>query len=67
MAKIVKQKIHKRNKQWTSDERFDLQKCLKRQLNLTDTAKYLHCSISTIKREIDRNKVFKLNLKTNVG
>ena len=63
MAEIVKQKIHERNKQLTNEERFDLQKCLERGLNLTDTAKYLHCSISTVKKEIDRNKILKLNLK----
>lgn len=29
-------------------------------MNLTDISKYLHCSISTVKKEIDRNKVLKI-------
>ncbi len=63
MVQIVSKKIHERNKQLTKDDRFELVKCLEREFNLTDTAKYLHCSISTVKREIDRNKTLKLNIK----
>ena len=46
--------IHTYNKHLSSQDFYSLFECLKRGLNLTDTAKYLNCSISTVKKAIDR-------------
>lgn len=48
-------------KQLTLQERLDIATCLSRGFNLTDTAKFIDCSISTVKKEIDRNKYLKVN------
>lgn len=53
--------IHIKFKHLTMDDREELYQCLHRGLNLTDTAKYLHCDTATIKREIDRNKTLKIS------
>ncbi|HKM03890.1 MAG TPA: IS30 family transposase [Lachnospiraceae bacterium] len=63
-----KDSIHVASKQLTISDRQAIYSCLERGMNLTDTAKYVHASISTIKREIDRNKQLKiLNMKNNCG
>lgn len=53
--------IHSKYKQLTAEDRMNIKSCLDRGLNLTDTAKYINCDISTIKREIDRNKTLHIN------
>ncbi len=59
-----KDSIHVASKQLTFSDRQAIYSCLERGMNLTDTAKYVHVSISTIKREIDKNKQLKiLNMK----
>lgn len=63
MATIKDERIHKKSKHLTLEDRESLYQCLKRGLNLTDTAKYLHCDISTVKYEIDRNKELKISGK----
>lgn len=52
--------IHEKNKQLTLSDRNLLLGCLERDLNLTDTGKFLHCSTSTVKREIDKHKTLKV-------
>lgn len=61
MATHFNEEIHTKNKHLTFDDRIALGNCLQRAMNLTDTAKYLHCSIATVKKEIDRNKELKIN------
>ncbi len=61
MATVATERIHKKSKHLTIDDRESLYHCLKRGLNLTDTAKYLHCDISTVKYEVDRNKSLKVS------
>lgn len=61
MAIVEKERIHKKSKHLTIDDRESLYQCLMRGLNLTDTAKYLKCDISTVKYEIDRNKILKVS------
>ena len=60
MATIFKEEIHKKYKQLNNEDRLSLERCLQRGMNLTDISKYLNCSISTVKKEIDRNKVLKI-------
>lgn len=60
MATKDTQRIHVKFKHLLMEDRESLYKCLQRGLNLTDTAKYLHCDASTVKREIDRNKTLKV-------
>ncbi len=52
-----KDSIHVASKQLTLSDRQAIYSCLERNMNLTDTSKYVHASISTIKREIDRNNI----------
>ncbi len=52
--------IHQKGKQLTYNDFLEIAACLNRGLNLTDTAKYLHCHVSTVKREIDRHKQIKI-------
>ena len=61
MATTDTERIHTKSKHLTMEDRESLYQCLKRGLNLTDTAKYLHCDISTVKYEIDRNKTLKVS------
>ncbi len=61
MTTILKNTVHIKYKQLTKEDRFELQKCLERGLNLTECGKYLHCSTSTIKKEIDRSKELRIN------
>ena len=61
MAIVEKERMHKKSKHLTIDDRESLYQCLMRGLNLTDTAKYLKCDISTVKYEIDRNKKLKVS------
>jgi IS30 family transposase len=61
MANIQEKTGHQKFKQLNSTERTEIANCLARGLNLTDTARVLNCSISTIKKEIDRNKTLKIN------
>ena len=63
MATISEKGIHEKYKQLEKEDRYNLQKCIERGLNLTDCGKYLHCSASTVKKEIDRNKELQINLK----
>lgn len=63
MATVKEERIHKKSKHLTMDDRESLYQCLKRGLNLTDTAKYLNCDISTVKYEVDRNKELKISGK----
>ena len=58
-------KIHEKNKHITESDRNDIATCLNRGFNLTDTAKFIHCSVSTIKREIDKHKVLQVNTSRN--
>ena len=58
--------IHTYNKHLSSQDFYSLFECLKRGLNLTDTAKYLNCSISTVKKAIDRYKILKRTRKKNI-
>ena len=45
MATTDTERIHTKSKHLTMEDRESLYQCLKRGLNLTDTAKYLHCDI----------------------
>ena len=58
--------IHTYNKHLSSQDFYSIFECLKRGLNLTDTAKYLNCSISTVKKAIDRYKILKRTRKKNI-
>lgn len=55
-VKIGEEKIHQKSKQLTFNDREKIADCLNRGFNLTSTAYFLNCDISTIKKEIDRNK-----------
>lgn len=59
MKKEFTSEIHTHNKHLTTQDYHSISECLQRGLNLTDTAKYIHCSVSTIKKIIDRNKILK--------
>ncbi|MEG1821027.1 MAG: helix-turn-helix domain-containing protein [Malacoplasma sp.] len=61
MANKINNEIHIKSKQLTGLEKQAIYSCLERGMNLTDTSKYIKCDVSTIKKEIDRNK----HLKTN--
>ena len=58
--------IHTYNKHLSSQDFYSLFECLTRGLNLTDTAMYLNCSISTVKKAIDRYKILKRTRKKNI-
>ena len=60
MKKEFTSEIHTHNKHLTTQDYHSISECLQRGLNLTDTAKYIHCSVSTIKKIIDRNKILKI-------
>ena len=60
MKKEFTSEIHTHNKHLTTQDYRSISECLQRSLNLTDTAKYIHCSVSTIKKIIDRNKILKI-------
>lgn len=62
-AKVIEERQHVKSKHLTNEDRESLYKCLLRSLNLTDTAKYLKCDVSTVKKEIDRNKILKINAR----
>ena len=53
MKKEFTSEIHTHNKHLTTQDYHSISECLQRGLNLTDTAKYIHCSVSTIKKIID--------------
>ena len=47
MKKEFTSEIHTHNKHLTTQDYRSISECLQRGLNLTDTAKYIHCSVST--------------------